>query len=107
MTTPSTSSAGASWLGLTPGWSYTLAAFTLTITGCLPLALLLTMHVDPAQGARAQALLTMLVVMALTLALGCVAFYGLVLRQRPHWMRHALMVMWALSALGMIGWWKL
>ena len=96
-----------SFLGLSYGWSYALAAFTLTVTGCLPLALLATMHVPLAEGARASALMTSLPLMALAIAGVTAVAYFVWLRQRVHWQRHALMLMWALSALGMVGWWKI
>lgn len=104
MTSPSSSS---SFLGLSYGWSYTLAAFTLTICGCLPLALLLTMDVGTSGAERAQALIAMLPVMAGVIAVACAVLFYAVLRQRTTWRRHALLGMWALSALGMVGWWKL
>ena len=89
-----------SFLGLSFGWSYALAAFTLTVTGCLPLALLATMHVPLEEGARASALMTSLPLMALAIAgVTAVVYFT--------WQRHALMLMWALSALGMVGWWKI
>lgn len=104
MTSPSSAS---SFLGLSYGWSYTLAAFTLTICGCLPLALLLTMHVGTSGAERAHALMAMIPTMAGAIAVVCALLYFTVLRQRTQWRRHALMGMWALSALGMVGWWKL
>ncbi len=104
MTQPSTP---ASLFGLTYGWSFALAAFTLTITGCLPLALLLTRDVGTAGAERAQALMAMLPVMAGVIAVACAVLFYAVLRQRTTWRRHALLGMWALSALGMVGWWKL
>lgn len=104
MTPPSNSS---SFLGLSYGWSYALAAFTLTICGCLPLALLLTMHVGTSGAERANALMAMIPTMAGAIAVVCALLYVTVLRQRAQWRRHALMGMWALSALGMVGWWKL
>lgn len=94
-------------LGLSFGWSYALAAFTLTVTGCLPLALLVTMHVPLEEGARASALMTSLPLMALAIAGVTAVVYFTWLRQRVQWQRHALMLMWALSALGMVGWWKI
>ena len=100
-------SAPASFLGLTYGWSYALASFTLTICACLPLALLATMGHSGTGQERAHALMAWLPVMAAGIALACVALYALVLRQHTTWRRHALMVLWALSALGMLGWWKL
>ena len=93
--------------GLSYGWSYALAAFTLTVCGCLPLALLATMHHTGTGAERAQALLTWLPVMAGLIAAACALLYTMVLRQRVHWRRHALMALWALSALGMWGWWRL
>lgn len=96
-----------SFLGLSFGWSYALAAFTLTVTGCLPRALLATMHVPLEEGARASALMTSLPLMALAIAGVTAVVYFTWLRQRVQWQRHALMLMWALSALGMVGWWKI
>lgn len=93
--------------GMGFGPAYALAAFTLTLTGCLPLALLVTLNSTAAGPERAQALVMWLVVMAAGLAIGCVVLFFKVLRQRVHWQRHALMAMWALSALGIAGWWKL
>ena len=104
MTQPSTP---ASLFGLTYGWSFALAAFALTITGCLPLALLLTRDVGTSGAERAQALMAMLPVMAGVIAVTCAVLFYAVLRQRTTWRRHALLGMWALSALGMVGWWKL
>ncbi|WP_312569871.1 hypothetical protein [Comamonas sp.] len=104
MTSPRSAS---SFLGLSYGWSYTLAAFTLTICGCLPLALLLTMNVGTSGAERAHALMAMIPTMAGAIAVVCALLYFTVLRQRTQWRRHALMGMWALSALGMVGWWKL
>ncbi|MBQ0130886.1 MAG: hypothetical protein KBT18_01555 [Comamonas sp.] len=101
------SSSPSSWLGLSLGWSYALAAFTLTITSCLPLALLATMHNEGSGAQRAQALMLAIPSFAALVALVCAAFYFLHLRHRTAWHRHALMVMWSLSALGMVGWWKL
>ena len=96
-----------SLLGLSFGWSYALAAFTMTITGCLPLALLATANHQGSGAERAQALMMAIPAMAVVLLMACVAFYFLTLRYRPRWQRHALMVMWSLSALGIVGWWKL
>lgn len=96
-----------SLFGLSFGWSYVLAAFTLTITGCLPLALLLTMDAGTSGAERAQALMAMIPLMAGAIALVCAVFFYTVLRQRSHWRRAALLGMWALSALGMVGWWKI
>lgn len=104
MTQPTTP---ASLFGLSYGWSYALAAFTLTICACLPLALLATMGHTGSGAERANALMAWLPIMAALVALGCTLVFYTVLRQRPHWRRHALLVMWALSALGMVGWWKL
>lgn len=100
-------SSSVTLLGLSYGWSFVLAAFTLTLCGCLPLALLATMNSTGTGAERANALLAWLPVMAGLIALACAVVYACVLRQRPHWRRHALMVMWALSGLGMVGWWKL
>ena len=96
-----------SFLGLTYGWSYALAAFTLTITGCLPLAWLLTMNVGVQEGPRGQVLIMWLPIMAVAIAAATVLLFVTVLRKQPRWQRHALLAMWALSALGMVGWWKL
>lgn len=104
MTQPASS---PSFFGLSSSWSYALAAFTLTVTGCLPLALLATMHIPLAEGARASALMTSLPIMAIAIALVTTVAYYVWVRHRPTWHRHALMLMWALSALGMVGWWKL
>lgn len=93
--------------GLSFGWSYLLAAFTLTITGCLPLAWLMTMYVSTGDGARGTALLTWLPIMALAIAAACAVFYATKLRHHPQWRPHALIAMWALSAVGMWGWWTL
>lgn len=96
-----------SLFGLSYGWSYALSAFTLTICGCLPLALLATMGHTGTGAERANALIAWLPVMAGLLVVGTAGLYFGYLRQKPHWQRHALMLMWALSALGMVGWWKL
>lgn len=95
------------WLGLSFGWAYLLAAFTLTVTSCLPLALLWTMNQDGSGAQRAQALMLAIPSMAIVVALACTALYVVHLRHRIQWQRHALMGMWGLSALGMVGWWKL
>ena len=89
------------------GATYALAAFTLTITGCLPLALLATMNAGGTGAERAQALLSALPVMAGAIAILCAVAYFSVLRHRIAWQRHALMLMWGLSIAGLIGWWKL
>ena len=104
---PRPSPSPASWLGLSFGWSYALAAFTLTVTSCLPLALLATMHNEGTGAQRAQALMVAIPSFAAVVALVSAVFYVLHLRHRPSWHRHALLAMWALSALGMVGWWKL
>lgn len=104
MTQPTTT---PSLFGLSFGWSYALAAFTLTVCGCLPLALLATMHIPLAEGARASALMTALPLMALAIAVATLVIYWVWVRHRQSWQRHVLMAMWALSGLGMIGWWKL
>lgn len=96
-----------SLFGLSYGWSYALSAFTLTICGCLPLALIATMGATGTGAERANALIAWLPVMAGLIALVCAALYFGVLRTRTAWRRHALMLMWALAALGMVGWWKL
>lgn len=96
-----------SMFGLSYGWAYALAAFTLVITCCLPLALLATMNVPLEGGARGNALLLSLPVMAAALAVATAVAYFAYVRHRMGWQRHALMAMWALSALGMVGWWKL
>lgn len=87
--------------------SYALAAFTLTLACCLPLALLITQNSTAAGPERVQALVMWLLVMGAVLAIGCVWFFFGLLRHRVQWQRHALMVMWSLSALGIVGWWKL
>ena len=104
MTQPTTT---ASLFGLSFGWSYVLASFTLTVCGCLPLALLATMHIPLAEGARASALMTALPLMALAIAAFVGAAYALWVRQHPRWQRTILLGMWALAGLGMVGWWKL
>lgn len=96
-----------SLFGLSYGWSYALAAFTLTICGCLPLALLATMGHTGSGAERAHALMAWLPIMAGLIAGSCVVLFLAVLRHRHVWRRHALMGMWALSALGIVGWWKL
>ena len=96
-----------SLFGLSFGWSYALAAFTLTICGCLPLALIATMGVPLAEGARASALMTALPVMALAIAAVTAVGYYMWVRHNQQWQRHVLMGMWALAGLGMVGWWKL
>lgn len=96
-----------SLFGLSYGWSYALSAFTLTICGCLPLALLATMGATGTGAERAHALIAWLPVMAGFIALACAILYFAVLRTRTAWRRHALMLIWALAALGMVGWWKL
>lgn len=96
-----------SLFGLSFGWSYALAAFTLTITACLPLALLAMMNFEGSGQERAYALMVAILSMAAVLAVACTAFYFLNLRHRVSWHRHVLMAMWGLSALSMVGWWKL
>lgn len=104
MTQPSSKS---SLLGLSYGWSYVLAAFTLTVCGCLPLALLATMGHTGSGPERAHALMAWLPVMAGLLAVGCALLYYAWLRYRAQYQRQALMALWALAALGMVGWWTL
>lgn len=106
MTTPP-SSPQHSLFGLSFGWSYALAAFTLTICGCLPLALIATMGHTGTGAERANALMAWLPLMAGLIAAVCAVAFFAVLRERAQWQRHALMLMWALSGLGMVGWWKL
>lgn len=96
-----------SLFGLSYGWSYVLSAFTLTICCCLPLALLATMGGSGTGVERAHALLTWLPVMAGILAAGSALLYAAYLRHNTTWQRQVLMAMWAFSALGMVGWWKL
>lgn len=96
-----------SLFGLSYGWSYALSAFTLTVCGCLPLALLATMGATGTGAERASALMTWLLVMAALLAGASALAYFTVLRSKVQWRRHALMAMWALAALGMAGWWEL
>lgn len=105
MTTPP-SSPQHSLFGLSFGWSYALAAFTLTICGCLPLALIATMGHTGTGAERANALMAWLPIMAGVLAVVTAALYVAVFRHESKYKRHALMVMWGLSALGMAGWWK-
>lgn len=100
-------SSSPSLFGLSFGWAYALAAFTLTITSCLPLALLATMAGGGTGAERANALMAWLPIMAGLVAIACAVFFFTTLRQRVGWQRHVLMAMWALSALGMVGWWKL
>lgn len=100
-------SSSPSLFGLSFGWAYALAAFTLTITSCLPLALLATMAGGGTGAERANALMAWLPIMAALVAIACAVFFFTTLRQRAGWQRHVLMAMWALSALGMVGWWKL
>lgn len=102
-----TSSSQPSLFGLSYGWSYALSALTLTICGCLPLALLAVMDHTGTGAERANALLAWLPIMAGVLAVGAAVLYFAFLRTHGKWQRHALMVMWCLSALGMVGWWKL
>ncbi|MBF6630916.1 MAG: hypothetical protein ITG01_07160 [Comamonas sp.] len=97
----------ASLFGLSYGWSYALSAFTLTICGCLPLALIATMGATGTGEERANVLIAWLPVMAAILAVGTAVLYFTYLRHHTKWQRHALMALWALSALGMVGWWKL
>lgn len=56
---------------------------------------------------RANVLIAWLPVMAAILAVGTAVLYLAYLRHHTKWQRHALMALWALSALGMVGWWKL
>lgn len=102
-----TSSSQPSLFGLSYGWSYALSAFTLTVCGCLPLALIAVMGNTGSGAERANALMAWLPVMAGVLALGSAALYFAYLRHHSRWQRHALTAMWTLSALGMVGWWKL
>ena len=104
MTTPSSQ---PSLFGLSYGWSYALSAFTLTICGCLPLALIAVMGHSGTGAERANALMAWLPIMAGVLAVGSAVLYFAYVRHHSEWKRRALMVMWALSALGMVGWWKL
>ena len=97
----------ASLFGLSFGWSYALAAFTLTLTASLPLALLAVMNFEGTGPERAHALMVGIPSMAAIVAIACTAFYFLNLRHRLNWHRHALLAMWGLSALSMVGWWKL
>lgn len=103
----SKSFASSSWLGWGFGATYLLAAFTLVITACLPLALLAMAHVTGSGAERAQALLVGVIAAAALVAVGCVVAYYGGLRHRAQWQRPGLLLMWALSALGMLGWWKL
>lgn len=97
-----------SLFGLSYGWSYALAAFTLTICGCLPLALIATMGATGTGAERANALMAWLPIMAGALAVATTALYLTVFRQASSaTRRYALLGMWALAALGMVGWWKL
>ena len=100
-------SSSPSLFGFSYGWSYALAAFTMTVTCCLPLALLATMQHTGTGAERANALIAWLPVMAGLVAVASVLLYVGKVRHTVHWQRSALMVMWALSALGMVGWWKL
>lgn len=93
--------------GLSFGWSYLLSAFTLTLTACLPLALIVTMNTTVPGPERANALMAWLPIMAGAIAVACAVFFYSTLRHRVEWQRHAMMGMWALSALGIVGWWKL
>ena len=102
-----TPSSQPSLFGLSYGWSYALSALTLTICGCLPLALIVTMGHSGTGAERANALLASLPIMAGLIAVLCAVVYVGVLRYNPAYRRHVLMLMWALSALGMVGWWKL
>ena len=104
MTQPASSS---SFLGLTYGWSYTLASFTLVICGCLPLALLAVMGHTGSGAERANALMAWLPIMAGLIALASAVLYFAWVRHNAAWQRRVLLLMWALSALGMVGWWKL
>ena len=103
----SQASSSPSLFGLSYGWSYALSAFTLTICGCLPLALMAMAGHTGTGAERANALVTWLVVMAVALAVGTTALYFAYLRQNTQWRRSAMLALWALSALGMVGWWKL
>lgn len=96
-----------SLFGLSYGWSYALSAFTLTVCGCLPLALIATMGTTAVGPERANTLVAWLFSMALLLAVACALPYFTVLRRQVQWRNRALMLMWCLSALGMAGWWKL
>lgn len=104
MTQPDSSS---SFLGLSYGWSYALASFTLVICGCLPLALLAVMGHSGSGAERANALMAWLPVMAGVIGAVCAVVYWAWLRQHTAWQRRVLLLLWALSALGMVGWWKL
>jgi len=94
-------------MGLSYGWSYALAAFTMTLTCCLPLALLATMHYEGTGAQRASALLLGLSLIAGLLALCSALLYYAKLRHSSKWQRHALLGLWILSALGLAGWWTL
>lgn len=107
MSTKPSTPANTAFFGLSYGWSYVLTSFTLVICGCLPLALLATMHTTGTGAERAQALMTALPIMAGLIAVVCALVFYTVLRTRPHWRRHAQLIMWGLAALGMVGWWKL
>jgi hypothetical protein len=96
-----------SLFGLSYGWSYALSTFTLTICGCLPLALIATMGATGSGAERANALIAWLPIMAGLIALACAVIYFALLRTRTTWRRPVLMLIWALAALGMVGWWKL
>ena len=96
-----------SLFGLSYGWSYALSAFTLTVCGCLPLALIVTMGSTAVGPERVNTLVAGLLGMALVLAGACTLSYFTVLRRQVQWRNRALMLMWCLSALGMVGWWKL
>lgn len=96
-----------SLFGLSYGGSYLLAAFTLSLTACLPLALLVTMAGNATGAERANALMAWLPIMGGGVAVLCAVGYYLCLPQRPAWKGRALMLMWALAALSIVGWWKL
>ena len=103
----SKNSPAASLFGLSFGWSYALAAFTLTVAGCLPLALIATMGHSGTGAERANALMAWLPIMAGGIAALSAVFYFTAVRQRPQWHRQVLLGMWALAALGIWGWWAL
>ena len=96
-----------SFLGLSYGGAYALASFTLVICGCLPLALLAVMGHSGTGAERANALIAWLPVMAGMIAVACAVLYFAWLRHNAAWQRRVLLLLWALSALGMVGWWKL
>lgn len=51
--------------------------------------------------------MTSLPLMAVAIAAITAVGYFVWVRYQVRWQRHVLMLMWALSALGMVGWWKL